>query len=42
LEKFLIYMDFSLIADIEDPAAFTKMIFDAVEKAGVRALVSKG
>ena len=42
MEKSLIYMDFSSIADIENPAAFAKMIFDAVEKAGVRVLVSKG
>jgi len=41
-EKLLVYIGFGLIADIENPAAFTKMIFDAVENAGVRALVSKG
>jgi UDP:flavonoid glycosyltransferase YjiC (YdhE family) len=41
-EKLLVYIGFGLIADIENPAAFTKMIFDAVEKAGVRALISKG
>jgi UDP:flavonoid glycosyltransferase YjiC (YdhE family) len=41
-EKALVYIGFGSISGIEDPAAFTRMIFDAVEKAGVRALVSKG
>jgi UDP:flavonoid glycosyltransferase YjiC (YdhE family) len=41
-EKALVYIGFGSIAGIEDPAAFTRMIFDAVEKAGVRAVVSKG
>jgi UDP:flavonoid glycosyltransferase YjiC (YdhE family) len=41
-ERPLVYIGFGSIAGIENPAAFTKMIFDAVEKAGVRALVSKG
>lgn len=37
-----IYVGFGSISGIGDPVAFTKMIFEAVEKAGVRALVSKG
>jgi hypothetical protein len=40
-EKPLGYIGFGSIAGIENPAAFTKMIFDAVEKASVRTLVSK-
>jgi UDP:flavonoid glycosyltransferase YjiC (YdhE family) len=41
-EKALVYIGFGSISGIEDPAAFTRLIFDAVEKAGVRAVVSKG
>lgn len=47
LKKFLddgeppIYIGFGSIV-VDDPDQFTKMIFEAVEKAGVRALVSKG
>ncbi|KAH7159973.1 hypothetical protein B0J13DRAFT_616766 [Dactylonectria estremocensis] len=47
LEEFLgrgdkpIYIGFGSIV-VDDPAAFTQMIFKAVEMAGVRALVSKG
>ncbi|KAF4510305.1 hypothetical protein G6O67_002203 [Ophiocordyceps sinensis] len=47
LEDFLdageppIYIGFGSIV-VDDPDGFTDMIFDAVEKAGVRALVSKG
>ena len=41
-EKSLVYIGFGSISGIDDPAAFTRMIFDAVEKADVRALVSKG
>ncbi|KAF7512700.1 hypothetical protein GJ744_000267 [Endocarpon pusillum] len=37
-----IYIGFGSISGMEDPHAFTKMIFGAVEKAGVRALISKG
>lgn len=37
-----IYIGFGSISGIGDPTAFTKMIFEAVEKASVRALVSKG
>ncbi|KAH8684716.1 hypothetical protein BGZ60DRAFT_479077 [Tricladium varicosporioides] len=36
-----VYIGFGSIV-VEDPDKFTKMIFEAVEKAGVRALVSKG
>lgn len=36
-----IYIGFGSIV-VDDPDAMTKMIFEAVEKAGVRALVSKG
>jgi len=47
LTKFLdageppIYIGFGSIV-VDDPDKFTKMIFEAVKKAGVRALVSKG
>jgi UDP:flavonoid glycosyltransferase YjiC (YdhE family) len=47
LQKFLdageppVYIGFGSIV-VDDPNAFTKMIFEAVEMAGVRALVSKG
>jgi len=47
LAKFLdegeppVYIGFGSIV-VDDPEKFTKMIFEAVEKAGVRALVSKG
>lgn len=37
-----VYIGFGSISGIGDPTAFTKMIFEAVDKAGVRALVSKG
>jgi UDP:flavonoid glycosyltransferase YjiC (YdhE family) len=36
-----VYIGFGSIV-VDDPNAMTKMIFEAVEKAGVRALVSKG
>jgi UDP-glucoronosyl and UDP-glucosyl transferase len=36
-----VYIGFGSII-VDDPDRFTKMIFEAVEKAGVRALVSKG
>ena len=48
LRKFLeageepIYIGFGSISGVEDPDAFTGMVFGAVEKAGVRALISKG
>lgn len=48
LRKFLeagetpIYIGFGSISGIEDPDGFTRMVFDAVKKAGVRALISKG
>jgi hypothetical protein len=47
LTKFLdageppVYIGFGSIV-VDDPDKFTKMIFEAVKKAGVRALVSKG
>ena len=41
-EKQIVYIGFGSISGIDDPTAFTRMIFDAVEKADVRALVSKG
>jgi UDP-glucoronosyl and UDP-glucosyl transferase len=37
-----VYIGFGSISGVEDPDAFTKMVFGAVEKAGVRALISKG
>ena len=36
-----VYIGFGSIV-VDDPDAFTKLIFKAVELAGVRALVSKG
>jgi len=36
-----VYIGFGSIV-VDDPEKFTKLIFDAVKKAGVRALVSKG
>jgi UDP:flavonoid glycosyltransferase YjiC (YdhE family) len=36
-----VYIGFGSIV-VDDPDKFTKLIFDAVEMAGVRALVSKG
>lgn len=36
-----VYIGFGSIV-VDDPDRFTKMIFEAVKKAGVRALVSKG
>ena len=36
-----VYIGFGSIV-VDDPDIFTKMIFEAVEKAGIRALVSKG
>jgi UDP:flavonoid glycosyltransferase YjiC (YdhE family) len=40
--KPLIYIGFGSISGIDDPAGFTRMVFEAVEKAGVRAVVSRG
>ena len=37
-----IYIGFGSISGIDDPQAFTNMIFEAVRLAGVRAVVSKG
>jgi UDP:flavonoid glycosyltransferase YjiC (YdhE family) len=36
-----VYIGFGSIV-VDDPDKFTKMIFEAVKQAGVRALVSKG
>jgi UDP:flavonoid glycosyltransferase YjiC (YdhE family) len=41
-ERPVVYIGFGSIAGIDDPQAFTRMIFDAIEKAGVRAVVSRG
>ena len=41
-DRAIIYIGFGSIAGIEDPTAFTKMIFEAVEKANVRAIISRG
>ncbi|KAH0829468.1 sterol 3beta-glucosyltransferase [Fonsecaea pedrosoi] len=38
----IVYIGFGSISGISDPGAFTKMVFEAVEKAGVRAVVSRG
>ncbi|KIX04000.1 uncharacterized protein Z518_07553 [Rhinocladiella mackenziei CBS 650.93] len=38
----IVYIGFGSISGIDDPAAFTRMIAEAVEKAGVRAVVSRG
>jgi UDP:flavonoid glycosyltransferase YjiC (YdhE family) len=38
----VVYIGFGSIAGIDDPAAFTRMIFEAVELANVRAVISRG
>ncbi|KAL6247486.1 hypothetical protein RBB50_005832 [Rhinocladiella similis] len=38
----IIYIGFGSISGIDDPTAFCQMIFDAVEKANVRAIISRG
>ncbi|KPI39480.1 Sterol 3-beta-glucosyltransferase UGT80B1 [Cyphellophora attinorum] len=38
----LLYIGFGSISGIDDPTAFTQMIFDGVAKADVRAVISKG
>ncbi|KIX97250.1 uncharacterized protein Z520_06702 [Fonsecaea multimorphosa CBS 102226] len=38
----IVYIGFGSISGISDPVAFTKMVFEAVEKAGVRAVISRG
>jgi len=40
-EKSLVHIGFGSISGIGNPVAFTRMIFEAVEQAGVRAIVSK-
>ena len=41
-ERPILYIGFGSISGLDDPRAFTRMIFDAVEKAGVRAIISRG
>ncbi|KIW41278.1 uncharacterized protein PV06_06850 [Exophiala oligosperma] len=41
-KRSIIYIGFGSISGIDDPTAFCQMIFDAVEKAKVRAIVSRG
>ena len=41
-ERPVIYIGFGSILGIDDPKAFTRMIFDTVEKAGVRVVISRG
>lgn len=41
-DRSIVYIGFGSIAGIDDPLAFTKMIFEGVEKAGVRAVISRG
>ena len=41
-DKPIIYIGFGSISGIDDPTAFTRMIFGAVQKTGVRAVISKG
>lgn len=41
-DRAIIYIGFGSIAGLEDPVAFTRMIFEAVAKAGVRAVISRG
>ncbi|EXJ90861.1 hypothetical protein A1O1_03966 [Capronia coronata CBS 617.96] len=38
----IVYIGFGSISGIDDPVAFTRTIFEAVEKAGVRAVISRG
>ncbi|OAP55956.1 hypothetical protein AYL99_10108 [Fonsecaea erecta] len=38
----IVYIGFGSISGISDPVAFTKMVFEAVEKANVRAVISRG
>ena len=38
----IVYIGFGSIAGIDDPTAFTKMIFEGVAKANVRAIISRG
>ena len=41
-ERPIVYIGFGSISGIDDPLAFTRMIFDGVEKAGVRAVIGRG
>lgn len=38
----IIYIGFGSISGIADPMAFTRLIFEGVAKAGVRAIISRG
>ncbi|KAK5058770.1 hypothetical protein LTR84_011034 [Exophiala bonariae] len=38
----IVYIGFGSISGIDDPRAFTEMIFEGVTKAGVRAIISRG
>ncbi|KAL2396210.1 Sterol 3-beta-glucosyltransferase UGT80B1 [Exophiala dermatitidis] len=38
----IVYIGFGSISGIDDPLAFTKMIFEGVAKANVRAVISRG
>ncbi|KIV92211.1 hypothetical protein PV10_06670 [Exophiala mesophila] len=38
----IVYIGFGSIAGIDDPVAFTKIIFEGVAKANVRAVISRG
>ncbi|EXJ92995.1 hypothetical protein A1O3_01551 [Capronia epimyces CBS 606.96] len=41
-ERPIVYVGFGSISGIDDPVAFTKMIYEGIEKAGVRAVISRG
>ena len=41
-DRSIVYVGFGSIAGIDDPTAFTKLIFEAVEKANVHAIISRG
>ena len=41
-DRLIIYIGFGSIAGIDDPVAFARMIFEGVEKANVRAIISRG
>lgn len=41
-ERPVVYIGFGSISGIADPRAFTQLIFDAVAKANVRAVISRG
>ena len=41
-DRSIIYIGFGSIAGIDDPTAFTSMIFEAVKIANVKAIISRG